>query len=354
MNMKLNALLLASLALTACGGGSNSSPSAGGNTGGNTGGSNNDFTVTVAVTGAGDVSRSEQTLSSGDSFKFTVTPDALMLTKSVSSDSCELEVVGDDIYVNNVTESCTVNVSFDDCTDCYTADDLVLDYDTYRPVMERNCVRGGLVATGSDNVPWHNLCQAAETLATMLEYNSVVVDELQTQGAITAVFGPDEGVCDLPYFDFIEGQPQCDTAEGGLGGTSEHPVTACSAKTLSATNDAFGRGEEDGENTCVHELAHTIMNVAIDEQTRNDIVDRYHDILNEGGDLWIRDNGERAFALQNEDELFAEVTQSYFNANVAIDAFNHVGVNGADELADYDPITFELVDRIFMQTADLK
>lgn len=346
--IKLSVAFASTIAIAACGGGGDSD-SPNDSTGSQTGSS----IVNIQATGSGDVSTTEREVSSGQSFKFTVTPGTKMVTKSVASDSCELEVVGDDIYVKDVVSDCSIDVAFDECVDCYSADDVVLDYTPASPLMERNCVRGGLVATGSENVPWHNLCQAAELQKTMLEYNSLVLEQMQDSGAIIGVFGPDEGVCDLPYFSWLEGQPQCESAKGGLGGTPGNPVTGCSALTLSATHDVFKRGQADGENTCVHELAHTIMNVGISNELNNEIRARFDQVKSDN-ELWIRANGEDSFALTNADEFFAEIAQSYFNANVSVDSFNHVGVNGSEELLEYDPVSFELVDRIFMEPANLK
>ena len=347
-SIKLSIALASSIFVTACGGNSDSdSPTD------STGSQNDSLVVKIQATGSGDISTTEKKVSAGESFKFTVMPATKMLTQSVLSDQCELQVVGDDIYVNDVVNDCSVEVTFDECMDCYSSEDVILDYTPASPLMERNCVRGGLVATGSENVPWHNLCQAADLQKTMLEYNSVVLKEMQDSGAIIGVFGPDEGVCDLPYFSWLEGQPQCENAKGGLGGTPSNPVTGCSALTLSATNDVFKRGRADGENTCVHELAHTIMNVGISAELNTEIHSRYDQVKSDN-ELWIRVNGEESFALTNADEFFAEIAQSYFKANVSVDSFNHVGVNGSEKLSEYDPVSFELVDRIFMEPANLK
>lgn len=356
MNRSLSVLILSALSfgLVACGGGGSESSATTGDAGDN-GGTSDGPTVTVAVSGAGSVSQTSQTLSSGQDIKFTVTPDELMVTQGISSEACEFEVIGDDVYVSDVTTDCTINVTFDDCVNCYSKDDAVamLDYNPYRELLARNCVINGLVVTGSENVPWHNLCQAAEMADAMLEYNTPMLDVMKSRGSIIALFGEGEGVCDLPYYDFIAGEPQCGTADGGLGGTTAHPVAACNAATLSATRDPFNRGRADGENVCVHEISHTIMIIGVEPYYYNEITNRYAEVL-AAGNLWVRDNGENAFALQDEYEFFAELTQSYFNANVAVDSFNHTGVNGADELAEYDPVSFAIIESIYMQPADLK
>lgn len=67
-------------------------------------------------------------------------------------------------------------------------------------------------------------------------------------------------------------------------------------------------------------------------------------------ELWETD-----YALENADEFFAEMSQSYFCANPAVPSFLHTrGINCADELEAYDPETFALIDQIYRGPADLR
>jgi hypothetical protein len=128
------------------------------------------------------------------------------------------------------------------------------------------------------------------------------------------------------------------------------PVTACSEKNvLGYPEDEFGRGTRaDGENVCVHELAHTIMNLGLTEPERTKIRSRYDRV--KGTQRWEGD-----FAMENADEFFAEMTQAYFCANPEVPAFLHnQGVNCAAELRRYDPQTFNLLDEIYRGAADLR
>jgi hypothetical protein len=74
------------------------------------------------------------------------------------------------------------------------------------------------------------------------------------------------------------------------------------------------------------------------------------------GQLWAEDAfGNPTFAPTNADEFWAEMTQTYFCANPEVLSFLHNGVNCADELKAYDPVTFRLVDRSCRHaTADLR
>ena len=49
------------------------------------------------------------------------------------------------------------------------------------------------------------------------------------------------------------------------------------------------------------------------------------------------------------------MAQAYFCANPEIPSFLHThGVNCANELRDYDPVTYDLIDGIFGGSADLR
>jgi serralysin len=135
-----------------------------------------------------------------------------------------------------------------------------------------------------------------------------------------------------------------------LGGVPNRPATACSEKNvLKMREDGYGRGSRpDGENVCVHELAHAIMNIGLSEEDRRTIRERYRASVQE--QLWAGD-----FATKNADEFFAEMSQAYFCANPQVPAFLHVhGINCAVNLGAYDPATFALLEGIYRGSADLR
>ena len=102
-----------------------------------------------------------------------------------------------------------------------------------------------------------------------------------------------------------------------------------------------------GENVCVHELAHTIMNVGLSDADRQRIRTRFDRVKTTR--RWQGD-----FALQNAEEFFAEMTQIYFCANPEIPVPLHThGVNCELELRGYDPQTFQLLEDIYLHAADL-
>jgi hypothetical protein len=224
------------------------------------------------------------------------------------------------------------------------------DYMPYHGLMEQVSVVGPLYTTASASVSPVALEEAAYMLFAMLAHRADVIERLRDAGALTVVFGAAEGICDLPYFAPLAGTPLCANSPGGRGGVPGRPVTACSEKNVLAhPEDEFGRGSRpEGENVCVHELAHTVMNIGLTEQDRVRIRDRFDKVKE--GRKWDDD-----FALENADEFFAEMSQVYFCANPDVPAFLHThGVNCASELRTYDLPTYEMIDEIYRGAADLR
>ena len=225
-------------------------------------------------------------------------------------------------------------------------------YEPYRALLAQVSALGPLYVTGSAAVPSCALDESGFMLGVMLRHRHDVGKVLRAAGALTAVFARSESVCDLPYFADLAETAVC-AEPGGLGGVPGRPATACSERNvLKEADDPFGRGTRaDGENVCVHELGHTIMNVGLSDADRDAIRERFEAVLTEG-QLWTEDAfGNPTFALSNADEFWAEMTQTYFCANPAVSSFLHNGINCADQLRTYDPVTFRLIDGIYRHAA---
>lgn len=139
--------------------------------------------------------------------------------------------------------------------------------------------------------------------------------------------------------------------QGGAGGTLARPITACSERNLlKEPDDPYERSSSPvGQNICVHELAHTIMNVGLTQKDLNRIHARYLAAMQEG--RWKGD-----FALTNDQEFWAVMSQFYFVAGPNqpyAPAVNHVA-NGPEALQRYDPATFALLDSIYQGSVDLR
>jgi hypothetical protein len=227
------------------------------------------------------------------------------------------------------------------------------DYQPYKPLMAQVVPAGPLSVTSSQAVAGCALLDAGYMLQTMLRNRADVASALRQAGTVTAVFGRNESVCDLPYFsDLRQLDPTKCTEPGGLGGVPGRDATACSELNLSSDPaDPFKRGQPDGENVCVHELGHTTMNIGLSDADRTAIRQRFDAVKNEGK-LWTQGAfGNPTFALTNADEFWAEMTQTYFCANPSVPTFLHNGINCAAQLQQYDPATFALVDGIYQHSA---
>jgi hypothetical protein len=226
----------------------------------------------------------------------------------------------------------------------------VVQYTPYRPLLAEVSRVGPVYVTGDAHVPHAALDEAGALLAAMLRHRPDVAAILRDRGTITAVFARDETVCDLPYFAEFQGTGVCARYEGGAGGTAQVPVTACSERNLlKEPDDPYGRGTQPyGANICVHELAHTVMDVGLSDADRDRIAARYEEAKRAG--LWTGD-----YAMTNSLEFFAEMSQSYFSAAPGVPTYLHThGINGADALKRYDPASFALLDAIYQGAGDLK
>jgi len=221
-------------------------------------------------------------------------------------------------------------------------------YRPYRELMALVSCTGPLYVSGSSAVPLNALRDAGSMLEAMLLHRPDVGSALKTGGAVTGVFARTETVCDVVYFSAYQGTDLCARGAGGLGGTAALPATACSEKNvLKQADDPYQRGTPGGENICVHELSHTVMNVGLSASDRVQIQQRYDAARTEG--LWTGD-----YAMENAEEFFAEMSQTYFCANPETPNALHHGINCADELRNYDFKTFQLIDGIYRGSSDLR
>lgn len=220
-------------------------------------------------------------------------------------------------------------------------------YTPYRSLMPQVSGTGPLYVTAGPTVNGTALTAAGSMLRTMLVNRFDVAAAMRAAGALTAVFGRDETSCNLPFFADLIGTASCTT--GGLSGVPGRPATACAERNLlSLPNDPYFRGRSNGENVCVHELAHTIMNVGLSNQDRVRIRARFDEAKVEG--KWTGD-----FAMENDNEFFAEMSQAYFCANPEIPTFLHThGINCAERLRAYDAASYALIHGIFRGAADLR
>ncbi len=223
-------------------------------------------------------------------------------------------------------------------------------YAPYKALYAAADAAGSLYVTATPGVRAPALAEARRQLDAMLRYRPDVVASLRAAGALIAVFAEAETVCDLAYFDDLADRSICTTAPGGVGGVPGRPVTACSERNLlKLPSDQYGRGtRENGENVCVHEIAHLIMNVGLSDAERSEIRAQYARAKASG--VWGTD-----YAMQNADEYFAEMSQAYFCSNPGVPTYLHAtGVNCPYPLQQKDSESFALMERLYHGSTDLR
>ncbi len=228
-------------------------------------------------------------------------------------------------------------------------------YTPFAPLLAQVVALGPVYVTGDRSVPTEALRDAGAILTIMLQHRPDIGVVLRENGVFTVVASRSQQICDLPYFAQYKNDTSLCNAlgEGGAGGTRTNPVTACDEQNLLAEpSDPYDRYDRSpgsySQNICVHELAHTIMNVGLPQADRNRIEARYLQVRQAG--LWTGD-----YAMTNDMEFWAVMSQFYFWAGPErpYSAFNHVP-NGPDALKQYDPETFALLDSIYRGSANLR
>jgi len=228
-------------------------------------------------------------------------------------------------------------------------------YTPFAPLLAEVVALGPVYVTSDRSVPPQALRLAGIILTIMLDHRPDVSRALREHGVLTVVASRTQRICDLPYFvQYKNDTALCNAlGEGGAGGTTTNPVTACDEQNLlGESSDPYSRYDRSpgsySQNICVHELAHTIMNIGLSQQERERIETRFLALRPTG--LWTGD-----YAMTNAMEFWAVMSQFYFWAGPEhlYSAFNHIP-NGPGALKQYDPETFALLDSIYRGSANLR
>jgi hypothetical protein len=169
----------------------------------------------------------------------------------------------------------------------------------------------------------------------MLRSRPDVLDAMEENRVRLVVMAHDEFTTDVPEHSDLEPASYWDRRARGLGATHERPAVSCGEENLLQ----FPGDPYHTENILVHEFAH-----ALDEMGLRSVDDDFEERLArtfasaESEKLW-----EGKYAMSNMQEYWAEGVQSYFGTNREND-HDHNHVNTRDELREYDPALFELID----------
>ena len=199
---------------------------------------------------------------------------------------------------------------------------------------------GGLPVVSSAKVSDDGLREAAYLIRSMLADRADVLAALGENNVRFTVMAPDEQTTDVPEHSDLKPKEYWDKRARGLGPTPQRPCVSCGEENLlNLPGDRYPT-----ENILVHEFAHAIHQMGInpiDKKFDARLKDVYGKAIAAG--LW-----KGTYAAGNKEEYWAEGVQSYFDTNREHDR-EHNHVDTREELKDYDPALFALIDETFKQ-----
>jgi xylan 1,4-beta-xylosidase len=206
------------------------------------------------------------------------------------------------------------------------------------PFYEKYLNAGGLPVLSSGKVSDAGLLEAAHLIDQMLIHRDDVRQELIKRRVRFVVMAPTEMTTDVPEQSHMDSE-YWDRRARGLGGR----LCSCGEENLlNLPGDRYAN-----ENILIHEFSHTIHNYGLRriDPEFNQRLERIHKQSLEKG-LW-----KDTYAATNPGEFWAEAVQSYFDCNAPPRRRVHNDVDTREELKEYDPELFALIDESFKSPA---
>lgn len=192
----------------------------------------------------------------------------------------------------------------------------------------------GLPVVGSAKVSDAAMLEAAYIARMMLRDVPDVVEALVKARVRLTVMATTEMTTDVPEHRDLE--KTFDRRARGVGATPTRPSSSCAEENLlKCPGDPYW-----AENILIHEFGHTIHLMGHDAKFNQKVVDAYSAAVKAG--RW-----QNTYAATDHKEYWAEGVQSYFCCNPAKPDASHNEVNTRDELREYDPALFALIDDAF-------
>ena len=209
----------------------------------------------------------------------------------------------------------------------------------YHPFYQKYVDASGIPVISSEKVEDRALFVAREIVQEMLAHRADVFAAMRTRGAYVGIMARDEVTTDIPEHAHLANDPDTDWDERarGLGGTPESPITTAGEENLLCLVADRYRGE----NILVHEFAHAIHLIGIDQvesQIHEELRNLLASVLTLG--LW-----HDTYAGSNPVEYWAEGVQSWFDANQSPQPGIHNHVDTRAELKEYDPLLSTIIER---------
>ena len=213
------------------------------------------------------------------------------------------------------------------------------------PFYEKYLDADGIPIVSSAKVPDDALFRAEEIIGQMLALRPDLRATIAGMGIRVAIMAASSVLSDLPEFeDIYETNPGTDwdkrTRGGGVGPTPRRPVVAIAEENLLC----YGSDVFPYEDIFVHEFAHVVLTMGVEQKTGGDEFRRRLETAYEtafGGGLW-----RGTYAGENPDEYWAEGVQSWFGLNDPPGPI-HNDINTRVELDAYDPVLASLIQEVF-------
>ncbi len=220
------------------------------------------------------------------------------------------------------------------------------EYDT--TFYAKQCTVLGIAVLSSASVADAALYEAAKAITAMLATRPDLVEAMLGIGLRVGIIGKDEVTTDLPEHSQLDVQfPEVDwdTRTRGVAATTFIPLTSAGEENLLCLDSDVYRGE----SIFVHEFAHSVrlLGIARANPEVNQAIDDAYDAAIAGG-LW-----SNTYAAANSDEYWAEAVQSYFDTNLSASPPDgiHNNVDTHAEVADYDPVIYGIITKVFGDVA---
>ncbi|KAL3139134.1 hypothetical protein ABBQ32_005920 [Trebouxia sp. C0010 RCD-2024] len=200
------------------------------------------------------------------------------------------------------------------------------------------CQVRGVTIMAFECVPETAITAAAESLRYMLhDTPTSICQRLVENDADIAIIGRDQVVSDMPPHGHLRGQScavgdrNFDHGTRGVGGNLACPTCSVGEENVTMLNDKhYGQ-----ENILIHEFAHSVMCIGMDDEQRHSICAAFQEAQQSGS------YRRHIYMMENADEYWAEATQSWFDATVRTDVND--GVNTREKLKKHDPLLATLL-----------
>ncbi|KAK9855747.1 hypothetical protein WJX84_009961 [Apatococcus fuscideae] len=197
-------------------------------------------------------------------------------------------------------------------------------------IMAFNCVADGAVEI------------AAHLLNQLLACcNDGMLQRLQKAHAAFAIIGRQQVTTDIPPHSHLRGL-KCSTLDRtydsgtrGLGGSSTNPTASCGEENLTMQDDRH----YSQENILIHEFGHSVMCIGMTDQQRQAVQSAYSSAKQQS--LYH----PSCYSMENADEYWAELTQSWFEATVRTDV--NSGINTRQKVKQHDASIAALLQQMY-------